>query len=167
MKSAVIASFFAILAIAQASVVVAPSSAKIIQGPSTRTTVVGPDGSSISSVSPGGSIIKQETPGVVADVVPAPAVAYSAHVAYPTPFAYTAHGAPLIAAYSAPFAYNSPFIPHYSAPFAYSAGVVSQKQLDTVVAGPSGTIATSKTVHSPALVAAPQVYAAGAHAYYL
>ncbi|XP_019764617.2 cuticle protein 16.5 [Dendroctonus ponderosae] len=199
MSQIVFVALFACLAIANAGTILAGSSAKIIQGPSTRTTVVGPDGSSISSSSPGGSIIQEDIPGVVAETAPviaaAPAVAYSAPIAYSAPatqiaysaaaapiaysaaaapLAYTAAaaplaysaGAPYVAAYSAPLAYQAPLA--YSAgPLAYSAGLVAEKQLDTVVAGPSGTIATSKTVNRPALLASPQVYAAGVPAYYL
>ncbi|XP_060536111.1 uncharacterized protein LOC132708028 [Cylas formicarius] len=183
MNSVVIV-LFACLAAASAGVVVAPST-KIVQGPSTRTTVVGPDGSSITSSSPGGQIVQEETPAVVARSAPvlaaaAPAVAYSAPaVAYSAPaLAYSApvaahsvisgYHAPLVSAYSAPIVpaystYSAPLVSAYSAPL-LSNGVVAQKSLDTVVSGPSGTITTSKTEAVPAVVAAPQVYAAG---YYL
>lgn len=132
---------FAVLAVASASVVVAPS-AKIIQGPSTRTTVVGPDGSAISSVAPGGQIVQEESVGVVAETAPvvaAPAVAYSAPLV-------SAYAAPVVAA---PLAYSAPIL----------AGVAAQSTVDTVVAGPSGTIATGRTVASPLVASAPLVRA--------
>ncbi|XP_050294696.1 cuticle protein 16.5-like isoform X2 [Anthonomus grandis grandis] len=157
------AALFAFLAVANAGVLVAPS-AKIIQGPSTRTTVVGPDGSAISSVAPAGQIVQEESVGVVAQTAPvvaasAPALAYSAPL--------VAHSAPAVAysapalAYSAPLAYAAPAHVAYSAPLvsAYSApvvssGVVGHSTVDTVISGPSGTIATGKTVAAAPVVAA-------------
>ncbi|ENN74578.1 hypothetical protein YQE_08900, partial [Dendroctonus ponderosae] len=140
--------FVACLAVANAGVAVLPS-AKIIQGPSSRTTVVGPDGSAISSVAPAGQIIQEESVGVVAQTAPvvaAPAVAYSAPaaVAYSLP---AVASAPVLSAYSAPIvsAYSAPVVSAYAAPLV--SGV------DTVVAGPSGTIATGRTVGAPVVSA--------------
>ncbi|XP_050294695.1 uncharacterized protein LOC126734905 [Anthonomus grandis grandis] len=152
MNSFGLVALFACLAVANAGLAVIPGSAKIIQAPSSRTTVAGPDGSLIHSEQPGASIITEDSPAIVARSEPLIAAPVS-------------YSAPLV--YSAPLAYSAPVVHGYSAPLAYSAGIVAEKQLDTLVAGPSGTIATSKTVHSPALVAAaPQVYAAGLHTYY-
>ncbi|XP_050294698.1 cuticle protein 16.5-like isoform X3 [Anthonomus grandis grandis] len=147
------AALFAFLAVANAGVLVAPS-AKIIQGPSTRTTVVGPDGSAISSVAPAGQIVQEESVGVVAQTAPvvaasAPALAYSAPL--------VAHSAPALA-YSAPLAYAAPAHVAYSAPLvsAYSAPVVASGVVghSTVISGPSGTVATGKTVAAAPVVAA-------------
>ncbi|KAJ3649040.1 hypothetical protein Zmor_020802 [Zophobas morio] len=46
-------SFFVL---AKAGLVAVPS-VEVLQGPSSKTTLVGPDGSSISSVSPGGTVV--------------------------------------------------------------------------------------------------------------
>ncbi|RZB41024.1 hypothetical protein BDFB_010218 [Asbolus verrucosus] len=165
MNTFAVVAIFAVLASANAGLIAAPS-AKIVQGPSTRTTVVGPDGSAISSVAPGGTIIQEEHPGVVAHTAPvvaAPVVA--AHTAYAAPVvaAHTAYAAPVVAAHTA---YAAPVVAAqtaYAAPaLAYSShGVVAHSAVDTVVAGPSGTIATSKALHAPGLVAhpAPLTYA--------
>ncbi|KAG5879413.1 hypothetical protein JTB14_027236 [Gonioctena quinquepunctata] len=64
MNSLAIVAFFAALAATNAGLL-APS-ARIIQGPSSRTTIAGPDGSVIDSVAPGGRIITEEHPAVVA-----------------------------------------------------------------------------------------------------
>lgn len=148
-------------------------STRIIEGPSSRTTLVGPDGSVIDSVSPGGRVIA-DSPAIVAEAAPVVAAAYSAPLiksapivsAYSTPIV-SSYSAPLVSAYSAPVvsAYSAPVLSTYSSPLLAS-GVVAQKSLDTLVAGPSGTIATSKTLTAPTVVAAaPSLYAA--HGLYL
>ncbi|XP_030766352.1 larval cuticle protein F1-like [Sitophilus oryzae] len=127
MNSFCIAFLFAFLAVASAGILVSPS-ARIIQGPSSRTTVVGPDGSSISSISPAGQIVQQETLGVVArsaPIVAAPAV--------------VAHTAPIVSAYSAPLL------------SAYSAPLVSGEH--TVIAGPSGTVVSGRSLSAPVVTA--------------
>lgn len=104
--------------------------------------MVGPDGSAISSVAPGGQIVQEESVGVVAETAPvvaAPAVAYSAPLV-------SAYAAPVVAA---PLAYSAPIL----------AGIAAQSTVDTVVAGPSGTIATGRTVASPLVASAPLVRA--------
>ncbi|XP_076267052.1 uncharacterized protein LOC143200499 [Rhynchophorus ferrugineus] len=150
MNSFIFATLFAVLAVANAGVLVAPS-AKIIQGPSTRTTVVGPDGSAISSVAPGGQIVQEEIVGVVAQTAPvvAAAPAVTSYVAAPSVLA--AHSAPVVA-YSSPII-SAPLVSAYSAPVL--SGVVAKSVVDTVVAGPSGSIVTGKTVAAP--VVAPLV----------
>ncbi|XP_023025867.2 uncharacterized protein [Leptinotarsa decemlineata] len=163
MNSLAIVAFFAALAATSASVI-APS-ARIIQGPSARATVAGPDGSVISSVAPGGQIIAEDHAGYVAQAAPvvaAPVVsAYAAHGAYALP-AYSAYSTPVVSAYSAPL------VSAYAAPSVVASGVVAHRSVDTVVAGPSGTIATSKTVAAPAVYSAPTVYAThGVHGLYL
>nr|XP_023026476.1 cuticle protein 38-like [Leptinotarsa decemlineata] len=150
MNSLAIVAFFAALAASSASVI-APS-ARIIQGPSARATVAGPDGSIISSVAPGGQIVAEDYSGYVAHA--APVVAAPVVSAYASLPAYTAYSAPVISSYSAPV------VSAYTAPSVVASGVVAQKSVDSVVAGPSGTIATSKTVATPAIYAAPAVYAA-------
>ncbi|XP_030766348.1 cuticle protein LPCP-23-like [Sitophilus oryzae] len=103
--------FFAFVAAANAGYY---PSAKILQGPSSKTTIVGPDGSAISAVAPGGSIIHEEHPGYIAHSAPlahhAP-LAYAAHAPVVAPLAYVAHApvvaqhAPVVAqAYAAPIA---------------------------------------------------------------
>ncbi|XP_076267998.1 uncharacterized protein LOC143201036 [Rhynchophorus ferrugineus] len=145
MKSFVCVAFFALLAYANAGVAVLPS-AKIIQGPSTKTTVVGPDGSAISSIAPAGQIVQQESVGVVAQTAPilaAPALAYSAPTVLAAPaLAAKSIIAPSVVARAAPV---------LSAPLV--SGVVATSAVDTVVAGPSGTIATGKTLAAPVVAA--------------
>lgn len=168
-----IVAVFAALATANAGLIAAPS-AKIVQGPSTRTTVVGPDGSAISSVAPGGSIVTEDHAGLVAHTAPvvaahtayaAPVLAHSAYAAPVVSHSAYAYGAPVAAAYAAPVAasYAAPVVAAratYAAPaLGYAYGGVAHNAVDTVVAGPSGTIATSKTVHSPVAYAAPLGYA--------
>ncbi|KAJ8943410.1 hypothetical protein NQ314_009779 [Rhamnusium bicolor] len=156
--------FFAALAATNAGIV-APS-ARIIQGPSSRSTIVGPDGSVVSSVSPGGQIITEEHPGLTAYTAPVVATA-PVVTSYAAP-AIVAHSAPVVSAYATPVVstYSAPVLSAYAAP-AVTSAVLSHKSLDTVIAGPSGTIATSKTVSTPAVVAAPSLYAYGVHGLYL
>ncbi|KAL3287491.1 hypothetical protein HHI36_001961 [Cryptolaemus montrouzieri] len=70
--------------------------------------------------------------------------------------AYSAYAAPLAAAYVSPFA--APLA--YSAPLAtgYLGRVAAE---NTVVAGPSGTIATSKSIGAPAIAAGYAAYPYG------
>lgn len=156
------------MASASASVIATPS-AEIIQGPSSRSTIVGPDGSSISSVSPGGTVIAEKQYGIVAGanpiLAPAPVIAArGVPLAYSAPYvtSYSALASPL--AYSAPLAYAShaydaPAVAAYASPavYAYAAPIAARTSADTVISGPSGTIATSKSVDSP-LVAAYGVH---------
>ncbi|XP_049817491.1 cuticle protein 16.5-like isoform X1 [Aethina tumida] len=165
---AVVATFLAALACAQAGLLVGPS-AKVLQGPSTKTTVVGPDGSAISSVAPGGQIITEEHPGVVAQTAPvvaAPVLAHSAHlVAHSAPV--LAHSAPVVAAHAAPvLAHSAPVLAHSAPVLAHSApllahsapvvaahhGLVAHGAEQTVVSGPSGVIATGRSVAPAAVV---------------
>lgn len=91
----------------------------------------------------------------------------------PSGYVASAYNAPLVShlAYSAPIAhhnlaYSAPIAHHhlaYSAPLAAHVGHVAASE-DTVVAGPSGTIATSKTVGAPAVAASyavPHAYSYG------
>ncbi|XP_060524911.1 cuticle protein LPCP-23-like [Cylas formicarius] len=121
----VVAFCVCLAAVANAGVFVGPS-AKILQGPSSKTTVVGPDGSAISAVAPGGQIVHEEHPGVVAYAAPA------AHLSYAAP-AVVAHHAPV-----AHLAYSAPAV------VAHQSAVVSHA--DTIVAGPSGTISTGRSI---------------------
>lgn len=77
----VIVFFTVTVTIVSAGLVAVPS-ARILQGPSSRTTIVGPDGSSISAYAPGGQVILDGTPALVAPASPvvyaAPAVAVAA-----------------------------------------------------------------------------------------
>ncbi|CAH1163527.1 unnamed protein product [Phaedon cochleariae] len=165
MNSLPIVTFFAALAVTNAGVL-APS-ASIIQGPSSRTIVAGPDGSVISSVAPGGQIISEASPTVVAGAAPilaSPVVStYSSPAlsAYSSPV-LSAYSAPVLSAYSAPVlsAYTAPVVSAYAAPAVYASGLAGHSSEDTVVAGPSGTIATSRKVATPA------VYGHGIHGLY-
>ncbi|KAG5879409.1 hypothetical protein JTB14_027232 [Gonioctena quinquepunctata] len=87
MNSLAIVAFFAALAATNAGIL-APS-ARIIQGPSSRTTIAGPDGSVIDSVAPGGSIVTEEHPGVVAHTAPV------VLPMRPCPSCYTAYAGPI------------------------------------------------------------------------
>lgn len=61
----VVAAFLAIIAISNA-VPVGPST-QVVQGPSTKTTVIGAGGHGVIQASaPGGTIVREETPGYVA-----------------------------------------------------------------------------------------------------
>ncbi|KAJ8963223.1 hypothetical protein NQ318_018689 [Aromia moschata] len=132
MNSFAVVAFFAAIAAASAGLL-APA-ASVLQGPSSRTTLVGPEGSVISSVAPGGQVITDSAPGVVA--YSAPAIA----------------AAPLVSAYSAPV------VSSYAAPLV-TGGVIGAR---SVIAGPSGTIATGSSLAAPAVAtyAAPAVVAA-------
>ncbi|KAJ8943405.1 hypothetical protein NQ314_009774 [Rhamnusium bicolor] len=128
MPLAVVA-FIAALAAANAGIIT--PSAKILQGPSSKTTLVGPEGSVISSVAPGGQVITEELPGVVAHAAPVVAAAPLVAAA-PAVVAYSTYTAPVPVAHAAPATYGTS---------------------DVVVAGPSGIIATGKSIAAPAVVA--------------
>lgn len=139
-----VAALFVLFAAAHAGLL-APA-ANVLQGPSARATVAGPDGSVISSVAPGGSVVSDVAPGYAAYAAPA-AVAAPAVAAYAAP-AVAAYSAPAFAAYSAPAvaAYAAPAVAAYAAPYAapvaYAAAPAVRE--DTVISGPSGTIASSR-----------------------
>ncbi|XP_045468740.1 cuticle protein LPCP-23-like [Harmonia axyridis] len=140
--------FFAALAAANAGLITplaysAIPTGHIVQGPSSRTTVVGPDGSAISSVAPGGTIITDHDATIVAQAAPAAVIAPAARLA-------VAH-APLVAAHSSLIA--SPAITTYAAHapvWAHQAvGVPAIARVaaeNTVVAGPSGTISQTRAI---------------------
>ncbi|KAF7267668.1 hypothetical protein GWI33_019156 [Rhynchophorus ferrugineus] len=113
-------------------------------------------------------------------VVSAPALSYAAKtVVAPSASVVSAYSAPVFSAYSAPaVAYSAPAVAYSApslvgAPLAYAAksvvapsasllsaysapvvsGVVASSSFDTVVSGPSGTIATGKTVAAPVVSA--------------
>ncbi|KAG5879403.1 hypothetical protein JTB14_027226 [Gonioctena quinquepunctata] len=165
MNTLAIVAIFATLAATNAGII-APS-ARIIQGPSSRTTIAGSDGSVIDSVAPGGSIVTEQHPGVVAHTAPVVST-YAAHGIHALPV-HTAYSSPVVSAYSTPVvsaysgpvvsAYSSaPVVSAYAAPSVFASGVVAHNSVDTVVAGPSGTIATSKTVSAPTVYAAHGVH---------
>ncbi|XP_019880510.1 uncharacterized protein LOC109608513 [Aethina tumida] len=151
---AVVATFLAALACAHAGVLVGPS-ANVLQGPSSRSTIVGPDGSAISSVAPGGQIVTEEHPGVVAHTAPvvaAPVLAHSAQlVAHSAPV--LAHSAPVVAAHAAPVLAHSAQVVAHSAPVvAAHHGLVAHGAEHTVVSGPSGVISTGQSLVPSAVV---------------
>ncbi|KAK9872435.1 hypothetical protein WA026_017893 [Henosepilachna vigintioctopunctata] len=150
--------FFAALAFSSASLVAplayaAIPTGAVIQGPSSRTTVVGPDGSSISSVAPGGTIVSDHGATIVAQAAPAAVISPAAHhVAYAAaPVAHVAYAAAPALAVPAVSHYSAAWAPHALAYGAVPAlgGVAAEK---TVVAGPSGTIAQTKAVNAPVTV---------------
>lgn len=113
---------------------------------------------------------------VHAPVLPAYASPYYSAFSAPAVAAYSPYQAPVVSAYPAPIvsahsapidsAYSAPILSAHSAPSvsAYSAPVVASRftQKNTVIAGPSGHIATSKTVAGPAVVAhGPTLYSHG------
>ena len=196
---------------------VAAANAQLIPGLSTRSVIAGPDG---------GTILHEESPGVIAETGPvlaaapfveaastlayAPSLAYSGPIeAYSAPsVAYSASSVPYSAAglaysggleaYSTPaLGYSAFSLPYSSAALAYSApnvgllgrsygapsifsgysaplwsngrvlsgysaptvsGVLGNTVADTVISGPSGTIATGRSIAAP-LVSSRGVYA--------
>ncbi|XP_045473959.1 pupal cuticle protein G1A-like [Harmonia axyridis] len=147
--------FFAALAAANAGLIAplaysAIPTGHIVQGPSSRTTVVGPDGSAISSVAPGGTIITDHDATIVAQAAPAAVIAPAARLA-------VAH-APLVAAHSSliaspaitTYAAQSPVWAHQAPVWAHQAiGVPAIARVaaeNTVVAGPSGTISQTRAI---------------------
>ncbi|CAH0552033.1 unnamed protein product [Brassicogethes aeneus] len=153
-----VVALFAALASTQAGLIVGPS-AHILQGPSSRSTIVGPDGSSISSVAPGGQIITEEHAGVVAHS--APVLAHSAVVAHSAPVVahsaqFVAHSAPIVA-HSAPvWAHSAQVLAHSAPVVAAHHGLVAHGADSTVISGPSGVISTNSLGH-------PSVVAHGVH----
>ncbi|XP_068895858.1 uncharacterized protein [Tenebrio molitor] len=123
--------FLAALACANAGLIAAPG-ARVLQGPSSSATIVGPDGSAISSIAPGGTVVADSQPGLVAAgslvaaapaVVSAPAVLARSSIVGPAALAAPAGivAAPGLLARSA---------------------VLSDGLAGTVIAGPSGSITT-------------------------
>lgn len=98
-----------------------------MEGPSSRSTIVGPEGSIISSIAPGGKIITEDLPGVAVHSAP------------------LVH-APLVAR-TAPWDYSPALLP--SAPLVRAPFFPAHGSVDTVVAGPSGTVVSSRSL-SPA-----------------
>ncbi|XP_045474029.1 pupal cuticle protein C1B-like [Harmonia axyridis] len=103
---------------------------------------------------------------LVAVVFFAAVAAASAGVIHPAGLVASTYSAPAIVAPVAT-AYGAPLAHHH---LAYSAPLGHVASEDTVVAGPSGTVATSKTIGAPAVAAtyaAPHAYSyAGVpHAY--
>lgn len=98
----------------------------IVQGPSSRTTVVGPDGSAISSVAPGGTIIADHDATIVSQAAPAAVISPSArHVVASSPIvtAHSALVAPAITSYAAHVPAISTYAAHVPAITGYSAHV--------------------------------------------
>lgn len=135
--------FTFVVALSAASAHVIAPSAAVIQGPSRKTTLVGPEGSVISAVAPGGQIITEEHPGVVAHAAPthghivaAPihaAPAYAAPAFAAPAYAAPVHAAPVHAVHAvapqviaAVLVDDAPAFPavagHYAGPLAYGAG---------------------------------------------
>lgn len=83
-----------LVALSAASAGVIAPSAVVVQGPSRKTTLVGPEGSVISAVAPGGQVITEEHPGVVAHAAPVHAAPIVAAPIYSAPV----HAAPVFAA---------------------------------------------------------------------
>lgn len=123
--------------------VVLPS-ASVLQGPGSRTTLVGPEGNIISSAAPGGAVVTASGTGVVAHYAPLAYSSYSEPVAYSAPYGFAA---PI--GYSAPVSYSATY--GYSAPIAYSVPVApvvgAHGTVNTVVSGPSGTVAASRSLN--------------------
>lgn len=127
----------------------------VIQGPSSRSTIVGPDGSSISSVAPGGSIIADNNGAIVSQGAPATVISSPARLALAAP-AITSYVA------AAPWAQQAVVATPWAqqtvvaTPWAQRAvalpaiGRIAAE--NTVVAGPSGTIAQSKAINAAPLV---------------
>ncbi|XP_019764634.2 uncharacterized protein LOC109540638 [Dendroctonus ponderosae] len=74
-------------------------------------------------------------------LVAAPALAYSA-----LPLPYAAHSSPIVSAYSSPLVSGLPVVS------AHSASILSGVE-NTVVAGPSGTIVSGRSVGAPVVSA--------------
>ncbi|XP_050294702.1 uncharacterized protein LOC126734910 isoform X2 [Anthonomus grandis grandis] len=94
------------------------TNAGIIQGPSSKTTLVGPEGSVISAVAPGGQIVHEEHPGVIAHAHQIPVVAHQVSVAHQVPV--LAHDVPTTVV-------------------AHDTGVHGHE--NAIISGPSGTVA--------------------------
>lgn len=116
----------------------------VLEGPSSRTTLVGPEGSVISSVAPGGKVITETLPGGAAYSAPslvAPVLA---------PGVFSAYSASVLPAHVAPLTH---LVSGYSAPVVPAPLVAGHRSVDTLVAGPSGTIASSRSLTAADLVA--------------
>lgn len=133
--------FFAALAAANAGWVSplalsAIPTGQVIQGPSSRSTIVGPDGSSISSVAPGGTIIADSNGAIVAQGAPAAVISPASRlVVAPAPIV----AAPVVTSYSA----VSPVWAHQAVAVPALGRIAAE---NTVVAGPSGTISQSRAI---------------------
>ncbi|XP_045473975.1 uncharacterized protein LOC123680225 [Harmonia axyridis] len=141
--------FFAALAAASAGWVSplalsAIPTSHVIQGPSSRSTIVGPDGSSISSAAPGGTIIADQNGGaIVAQGAPAAVISPAARLALvSSPLV----AAPAITSYAA----VSPVWAHQTLGVPALGRIAAE---NTVVAGPSGTIAQSRAIDAAQTVA--------------
>ncbi|XP_044747257.1 uncharacterized protein LOC123308594 [Coccinella septempunctata] len=102
----------------------------VIQGPSSRSTIVGPDGSSISSAAPGGTIIADNNGAIIAQGAPSAVISSAPRIAV---------AAPVISSYAAiapVWAQQAVAVP--------AIGRIAAE--NTVVAGPSGTIAQSRAI---------------------
>ncbi|RZC32141.1 hypothetical protein BDFB_003847 [Asbolus verrucosus] len=131
--------FLAALACASAGIIASPA-AQVLQGPSSRTTIVGPDGSAISAVAPGGSIVTDSQPAVVAQTVAAaPLVAAAPVVAGPAVVA-----APSVLAARSVLA----------GPSLVAGSSVLTGLGGTVIAGPSGTISAAQPLVAPGVISA-------------
>ncbi|XP_048523379.1 uncharacterized protein LOC125504842 isoform X2 [Dendroctonus ponderosae] len=125
MNSFAVITFVACVAAANAGWLQGPS-AHIIQGPSSKTTLIGPEGSIISAHAPGGQIVHEEHPGVIAHAAPvyghiSPVVSHSAPVV-----AHAAHAAPAtVVAHSSAYGHEG-----------------------VLIAGPSGQISTGYAAHA-------------------
>ncbi|KAF7267678.1 hypothetical protein GWI33_019166 [Rhynchophorus ferrugineus] len=171
MNSFTVAALFACLAVCNAGLLVGPS-AKVLQGPSSKTTLVGPEGSVISAHAPGGQVVHEEHPGVVAHVAPvvahaAPTVAYAAPViahaapvvAHATPAATTHSVYSSVISHPSVVSHAAPVVAH-AVPSAHSAVVAHSSAYEhnsVVVAGPSGSISTGP--HSAVVAHAAPVVA--------
>lgn len=186
--------FFAILAAANASAI-APNS-KIIEGPSSKTTLTGPDGSVITSDTAGGKVLIEDQEGETSQdssvAATAPQVkVFASPVVYAEPVvvasapavlaksaqdseadssqgatARSSQSAPIISTLSAPIVaiQASPIITPHIAPLLPR---VPQNSLETIIAGPSGSIANAKTATGPAVVGGPILYTPGIHGFYI
>ncbi|KAL3287492.1 hypothetical protein HHI36_001962 [Cryptolaemus montrouzieri] len=144
MNCVAIAVFFAVLAATNAGLVAplaysAIPTGNIIQGPSSRSTVIGPDGSSISSVAPGGTIISENGATLVAQGAPAAVITPSARIA--------SIAAPLVAAPHA-IAYGAaPVLAPQGIAYGAAPLLGNIAAENTLVAGPSGTISQTRGIH--------------------
>ncbi|XP_050294691.1 uncharacterized protein LOC126734901 [Anthonomus grandis grandis] len=152
MNSFAVFTFVACLAVANAGWFHHEPSTKIIQGPSSKTTLVGPEGSVISAVAPGGQIVHEEHPGVIAHAAPV----HSHIVAHVAPV--FAHHAPVLAHHVPIVAHQVPVVAHHAhhvptTVVAHDTGVHGHE--NAIISGPSGTVARGHGVHGA--VVAPVV----------
>ncbi|XP_050293021.1 cuticle protein LPCP-23-like [Anthonomus grandis grandis] len=123
MNSFAVFTFVACLAVTNAGWFHHEPSAKIIQGPSSKTTLVGPEGSVISAVAPGGQIVHEEHPGVIAHATPV-----------------VAHHVPVIA-------HDAPVVAHHVPTTVVAHDSSEHGHENAIIAGPSGTVARGHGVH--------------------